>query len=63
MVEVCDSIGSEFCLKVHYEKLVLRPTSEMTRILGWLGVSFDDIVLHHEQTIGRPSGAKISGYY
>lgn len=61
MVDVCNVLGSDICLKVKYERLVLQPTVQMKEILTWLGVPFDHSVLQHEKTIGQPSGTKLSG--
>lgn len=51
----CKRVGPNFCLRVHYEKLVLQPVAMMKRILGFLGIPWSDNVLHHEQHLGNIS--------
>ena len=48
----CMSAGSERCLPVYYEQLVLRPENEMRKILNFLNIPFNDAVLNHEKYIG-----------
>lgn len=50
------------CLPVYYERLVLDPKNQMKRILGFLGVKWDDIVVHHEKAIGKKGGISLSKY-
>ena len=54
--------GPKVCLPVYYERLVLDPKGQMTRILKFLGVKWDDIVVHHEQAIGKKGGISLSRY-
>ena len=53
MLTQCMMLGSETCLPVYYEQLVLHPESQMRSILKFLNVSWDDAVLHHEEHIGK----------
>lgn len=52
MYAQCVELGRETCLPVYYEQLVLHPESEMRKILQFLGVKWNDAVLHHEDFIG-----------
>lgn len=52
--------GPSVCLPVYYERLVLEPENQMKRILNFLGVEWDDIVIHHEQAIGVKGGISLS---
>jgi len=52
MYTQCVELGSDICLPVHYEQLVLHPESSMRRILSFLNVTWNDAVLHHEKFIG-----------
>ncbi|XP_013384364.1 protein-tyrosine sulfotransferase 1 [Lingula anatina] len=56
----CVAVGNKQCLPVHYEQLVLHPKSEMERILNFLNVPWNDSVLHHEKSIGKPGGVSLS---
>lgn len=60
MYNQCMSVGDKMCLPVHYENLVLHPESEMKRILAFLDVNWNKVVLHHEQTIGQAGGVSLS---
>ena len=59
----CQSVGPSRCLMVHYEQLVLHPRVWMEKILNFLDVPWDDVVLHHEQLINRPGGISLSKYF
>ncbi len=52
MYAQCMLVGPERCLPVYYEKLVLKPETEMRKILEFLNISWNDAVLHHEKYIG-----------
>lgn len=62
MNEQCSSIGSERCILVRYEQLVLHPRKTMERLLGFLGLPWEETVLHHEQFINQDgdNGIKVS---
>ncbi|XP_067928537.1 protein-tyrosine sulfotransferase 1-like [Watersipora subatra] len=60
MWEGCKASGPSVCLPVYYERLVIDPKSQMQRIIEFLGVPWDDIVLHHEDTIGVKGGISLS---
>uniref|UniRef100_A0A7E4VSY5 Protein-tyrosine sulfotransferase n=1 Tax=Panagrellus redivivus TaxID=6233 RepID=A0A7E4VSY5_PANRE len=53
MYDQCQSVGSDRCLMVHYEQLVLHPEKEMRKLLNFLDIPFNDSVLHHEALIGK----------
>ena len=56
----CENLGPDKCLPVYYEQLVLRPKEWMDKILTFLGVEWDDSVLHHEEHINKPGGISLS---
>ena len=55
----CLAVGKA-CLVVQYEQLVLHPESQMSRILNFLDMSWNPIVLHHEETLYKADGASLS---
>ncbi|CAI9568510.1 unnamed protein product [Staurois parvus] len=60
MYAQCLEIGERKCLPVYYEQLVLHPKHTMQAIIDFLGISWDDAVLHHEELIGKPGGVSLS---
>ena len=60
MYRICVEVGPERCLPVYYEQLVLHPEGEMRKILTFLEVPWDEVVLHHESTIGKTGGISLS---
>jgi len=60
MNEQCNKIGSERCMIVYYEQLVLHPKRWMTLILDFLDLPWDESVLHHEEKINKPGGVRVS---
>lgn len=60
MYQQCKSLGATRCLPVRYEALVLRPRETMRAVLAFLGLPWDEAVLHHEQYINRPNGVALS---
>jgi protein-tyrosine sulfotransferase len=52
MYNECVDLGPDLCMTVHYEQLVLYPETYMRRILSFLGVEWNDDVLHHEKFVG-----------
>ena len=52
MNEQCILAGTERCLRVYYEQVVLHPETEMRKILKFLNVEWSDAVLHHEDYFG-----------
>lgn len=52
MLHQCMLVGSERCLPVYYEQLVLHPKDQMNQILNFLNITWNDAVLHHEDFIG-----------
>uniref|UniRef100_A0A0R3RQQ6 Protein-tyrosine sulfotransferase n=1 Tax=Elaeophora elaphi TaxID=1147741 RepID=A0A0R3RQQ6_9BILA len=53
MYEQCNTVGPKRCLFVYYEQLVLHPEQQMRRILDFLDIPWNDIVLHHDEVIGK----------
>ncbi|KAG8455748.1 hypothetical protein GDO86_001804 [Hymenochirus boettgeri] len=60
MYAQCLEIGEQKCLPVYYEQLVLHPKKTMHSIIEFLGISWNDAVLHHEELIGKPGGVSLS---
>ncbi|KAM4809013.1 protein-tyrosine sulfotransferase 2 [Rhinophrynus dorsalis] len=60
MYAQCLEIGERKCLPVYYEQLVLHPKQTMNAIIDFLGISWNDAVLHHEELIGKPGGVSLS---
>jgi len=60
MMGQCDELGPSKCLKVKYEDLVLDPKKQMERILDYLGLPWEENVLHHEDFVGKPGGISLS---
>jgi len=53
MYEQCNSVGTDKCMMVQYEQLVLHPEKELRRLLNFLDIPWNDTVLHHEAYIGK----------
>lgn len=62
MYKQCKDVGSERCLMVPYEQLVLHPREWMQKILLYLDVPWNESVLHHEEFINKPGGVPLSKY-
>ncbi|KAM7332214.1 hypothetical protein ACRRTK_008922 [Alexandromys fortis] len=60
MYAQCMEVGRDKCLPVYYEQLVLHPRRSLKRILDFLGITWSDTVLHHEDLIGKPGGVSLS---
>jgi len=60
MNEQCNKIGSQRCMIVYYEQLVLHPKRWMTLILDFLDLPWEESVLHHEEKINKPGGVRVS---
>lgn len=60
MYAQCLEVGERKCLPVYYEQLVLHPKQTMQVIIDFLGIPWDDAVLHHEELIGKPGGVSLS---
>lgn len=56
----CKEIGSDKCLMVPYEQLVLHPRQWMKKILNFLDVPWNESVMHHEEFINKPGGVPLS---
>ncbi|CAL8090462.1 unnamed protein product [Calicophoron daubneyi] len=53
MVQQCSELGPLGCFQVRYEDIVLRPHATMRKILGFLGVPWDPVVLRHETKLAE----------
>lgn len=62
MAKQCYMLIPHQCIVVHYENLVLFPAQTMKRVMQFVGVEWNDKVLHHEQLIGTPMGPVVSRY-
>lgn len=51
MYKDCLSIGQSRCLPVYYEKLVTNPEFNLKRILKFLQINWNDVVLNHQKYI------------
>jgi len=60
MNEQCKELGSERCLPVYYEQLVLHPEKWLRKILSFLDLPWNDAVMHHEQQINKKGGVSLS---
>ncbi|KAM9622009.1 protein-tyrosine sulfotransferase 2 isoform 2-T2 [Trichechus inunguis] len=60
MYTQCLEVGKDKCLPVYYEQLVLHPRRSLKLILDFLGITWSDAVLHHEDLIGKPGGVSLS---
>ena len=56
----CVTVGGGRCLPVYYEQLVLHPEQWTRKILDFLGIPWDESVLHHEEYINKPGGISLS---
>ncbi|KAI4498308.1 hypothetical protein M0802_006487 [Mischocyttarus mexicanus] len=56
----CREVGSDRCLMVPYEQLVLHPRQWMKKILRFLDVPWNESVMHHEEFINKPGGVPLS---
>jgi protein-tyrosine sulfotransferase len=52
MYNQCLKVGTDRCLLVHYEQLVLKPEKKMRKIMNFLKIKWNDAVLSHEKYIG-----------
>lgn len=52
MYDQCSSVGDHRCFLMHYEHLILRPEENMRKLLDFLGLPWNDSVLHHERFLG-----------
>jgi protein-tyrosine sulfotransferase len=53
MYDQCREVGTERCMMVYYEQLVLHPEQEMRKILTYLNLPWDENVLKHEELVGK----------
>jgi protein-tyrosine sulfotransferase len=44
---------------VYYERLVLDPRPQIERILDFMGLPWDENVLHHEEFINKEGGTSL----
>jgi len=60
MNDQCEEMGSEYCLRVYYEQLILHPRKWLTKILKFLNLDWTENVMHHEQQINKAHGISLS---
>ncbi|VDK78819.1 unnamed protein product [Dibothriocephalus latus] len=47
----CVRAGPDRCMALHYEQLVLRPRESMRKVLQFLNLPWDEVVLNHEKSV------------
>lgn len=58
MLEQCEQLGiGTRCLPVYYERLVLDAERTMRRVLRFLGLPWDNTVLHHQDFVAAAGAA------
>ncbi|CAH8493312.1 unnamed protein product [Heterobilharzia americana] len=55
ILKECIKIGSSQCITVRYEDLILNTQNEVQRVLSFLGLPWDPVVLKHETVIKKVS--------
>merc|ERR1711970_34950 len=60
MNDQCEELGSDYCLKVYYEQLILHPRKWLTKILKFLELDWTEDVMHHEKQINKEHGISLS---
>ncbi|KER19075.1 hypothetical protein T265_12023 [Opisthorchis viverrini] len=55
IIQACHRVGSERCIIVRYELLVLNPERELKVLTEFLHVPWDPVMLNHEKLIGNIS--------
>lgn len=60
MYDQCKALGPEVCHQVYYEQLVLHPEQTLRSIMKFLGLPWNETVLHHERYINQPDGIELS---
>ncbi|OQR76865.1 protein-tyrosine sulfotransferase-like [Tropilaelaps mercedesae] len=60
MYTQCQQLGTEWCLPVYYEQLVLHPRPWLEQILNFLDVPWSDDVLRHDKLVNKPGGISLS---
>lgn len=53
MYHECTQMGTESCLPVYYEQLVLHPETVMRKVLEFVGEEWSDRVLGHDKLVER----------
>jgi hypothetical protein len=56
----CKEMGTDHCLRVPYEQLVLHPRPWMEKILKYLDLEWTEDVMHHEKMVGKEHGISLS---
>jgi hypothetical protein len=49
----CKHVGSEYCLLVKYEDLVMKTKETVKKIADFLNLTWTDEFLHHERYVGN----------
>ncbi|CAG2105353.1 unnamed protein product, partial [Medioppia subpectinata] len=62
MHKQCQRLGSDACLPVRYEQLVLQPKVWLPKILSFLSVPWNDSVLYHKGLIGKDNDISLSKF-
>jgi hypothetical protein len=59
-LDLCERLGSEQVLRMHYEDLLDNPERELRRLCEFLGEEFEPQLLDHASTGAARKGAKLS---
>jgi len=60
MFSQCIAVSVDRCIPVYYEQLVLEPREQLSRVLKFIGVDWNDAVLRHETEVDQPGGIFLS---
>merc|ERR1712193_216399 len=60
MNDQCEELGSDYCLPVYYEQLILHPRKWLEKILKFLELDWTEDVMHHEKQINKAHGISLS---
>ncbi|TGZ60607.1 hypothetical protein CRM22_008423 [Opisthorchis felineus] len=53
IIRDCQDLGPGKCFTMRYEKLILNPKEETTKLFEFLGIPWDPIILKHETILGN----------
>ena len=53
MYEQCKNLSLERCLPVFYERLVLKPKSELKKVLKFLNIPWNDSILNQDKFVSE----------
>ncbi|XP_075249543.1 protein-tyrosine sulfotransferase 2-like [Convolutriloba macropyga] len=53
MWKQCEEVGPDSCMPVWYEQLVLQPNRTIHNIVSFLGIPWENTMLHHQDVVGK----------